>query len=98
VTLSVSTAAHAQQFGPPPSGFIIENPVLRRLWAMGMDSSMLERYAQVMFDSIGPRLVGTPQMESSQDWIIRNLPGPGHHGTQGALRHLARLAPRPVAH
>jgi len=77
LTLAVTSAAHAQQFGPPPSGFLVENPVLRRMWAMGMDSSLLERYAQVMFVSIGPRLVGTPQMESSQDWIMRTYQGLG---------------------
>ena len=64
-------AARAQGFGNPPSGFIVENPVLRRIWAMGMDSSMIERYAQVLFDSIGPRLVGSPGMDAAQDYMVR---------------------------
>ncbi len=57
------------QFGQP-SGFVVENPVLRRMWSLGMDSSNLERYAQVLFDSIGPRLVGTPQMDAAQRWML----------------------------
>jgi len=63
--------AAAQNFGGPPRGFVMENPVLRRIWAMGMDSSMLQTYAQVLFDSIGPRLVGTPQMDAAQDYMVR---------------------------
>ena len=75
-TLTV-TAAQAQGFGQPPSRFVVEKPVLRRMWSLGMDSSMLERYAQVMFDSLGPRLVGTPEMDNSQQWIVRTYEGLG---------------------
>lgn len=68
--LALAAPAAAQNF-PQPRGFTVENPVLRRIWAMGMDSSMLETYAQVLFDSIGPRLVGTPQMDAAQDYMVR---------------------------
>ncbi len=61
----------AAQFGGQPSGFVVENPVLRRIWAAGMDSSQAPRLAQVLMDSIGPRMVGTPNMDAAQDWIVR---------------------------
>jgi hypothetical protein len=67
-TLAVAPA-HAQ-FGGQPSGFTTDNPVLRRIWSLGMDSSMAQRYGQVLLDSIGPRLVGSPSMESAQQWLL----------------------------
>ncbi|HEY6829453.1 MAG TPA: hypothetical protein VI259_21485, partial [Gemmatimonadaceae bacterium] len=33
----------------------INDPVLRRMWTLGMDSSHTWDLAQVLFDSIGPR-------------------------------------------
>jgi hypothetical protein len=34
------------------------------------DSSQLQKLAHELFDVIGPRLVGTPQMEQARDWAI----------------------------
>lgn len=70
LSLALPAAARAQNF-PPPSGFTVENPVMRRIWALGMDSSMIQHYGQVLFDSLGPRLVASPQMEAAQDWMVR---------------------------
>lgn len=61
--------ARAQQFGPQ-TGFTVENPVLRRIWTLGMDSSLAARYGQVLLDSLGPRLTGTPGMEAAQRWLV----------------------------
>lgn len=63
--------AAAQTFFVPPSGFAVENPVLRHLWALGMDSSQAPALAQVLLDSIGPRLAASPGMEAAQDWLLR---------------------------
>ena len=52
------------------SGFAVENPILRRMWAIGMDSSQLPRLAQVLLDSLGPRLTASPGMEAAQNWIV----------------------------
>ena len=75
--LALAAPLAAQNPFAPPRGFTMENPVLRRIWAMGMDSSMLETYGQVLFDSIGPRLVGTPQMDAAQDYMVRTYTGLG---------------------
>src|SRR5260221_13816263 len=74
--LAFALPARAQNF-PQPSGFTVENPVMRRIWAIGMDSSMIEHFGQVLFDSLGPRLVASPQMEAAQDWMGRQYPAMG---------------------
>jgi carboxypeptidase Q len=41
-----------------------------RIFRIGMDSSRLQPLAQVLFDSIGPRLTGSPGMTAASDWVI----------------------------
>jgi carboxypeptidase Q len=53
-----------------PSGFVVENPVLRHIWAAGQDSSQLPRLAQTLFDSLGPRLTASSGMEAAQNWLV----------------------------
>lgn len=36
------------------------------------DNSQLEKLAHELFDVIGPRLVGTPQMQQANDWAVAN--------------------------
>lgn len=69
LTAGVGHAA-AQGFGQE-SGFVVDDPVLRHLWALGMDSSRADKLAQVLLDSVGPRLTASPGMEAAQDWVIR---------------------------
>ena len=59
-----------QQFGQQ-TGFVVENPVLRRMWALGMDSSQADRFGQVLLDSLGPRLTATPGMDAAQNWLVQ---------------------------
>jgi len=66
----VTGTAIAQGF-PQPSGFAVSDPVLQRIWAIGNDSSQLEHLAQVLFDSLGPRLTASPGMNAAQDWLVR---------------------------
>jgi len=47
------------------------DPVIQRLWTLGMDSSHTWDLSQVLFDSIGPRLTGTPNGNSASDWVIK---------------------------
>jgi hypothetical protein len=49
----------------------VTDPVLRRMWTLGMDSSHTWDLAQVLFDSIGPRLTGTPNGTKASDWVMR---------------------------
>jgi hypothetical protein len=50
--------------------FATDNPVLRRIWTLGMDSSQTYQTSQTLFDSIGPRLTGSPGYKSAADWVI----------------------------
>jgi hypothetical protein len=56
---------------PVPLTFPNDDAVLRRIWTLGMDSSQTAQLAQVLLDSIGPRLTGTPGMTAASDWVIR---------------------------
>ena len=99
----VSTSATAQ-FGQPPSGFAVENPVLRRMWAIGNDSSQLPRLAQALLDSLGPRLTASPGMTAAQNWLIATYTAWGiparkeQYGTWRSWRrgktHIDLVAPR----
>jgi carboxypeptidase Q len=92
------------QFYPPATGFTVENPVLRHLWALGIDSSQAERLGQVLFDSLGPRLTASPGMEAAQDWVVKTYQSWGvsarkeRYGTwrgwQRGVTHLDLVAPR----
>ena len=95
--------AHAQ-FGQQPSGFAVEDPVLRRIWALETDSSQLTRLAQALLDSVGPRLTATPGMTAGQNWLIATYTRWGitarkeQYGTWRSWRrgktHIDLVAPR----
>jgi hypothetical protein len=95
--LSPSAIAHAQTFPTQDS-------VIRRIWREGMDRSQVETLAQVLMDSIGPRLSGTAGFQAAGDWLVRTYQGWGvpvrqeRYGTwrgwrQGAV-HADLVAPR----
>ena len=46
------------------------DPNLQRIWRLGMDSSHAQQLSQTLFDSIGPRLTGSPGLRSASDWVI----------------------------
>lgn len=45
------------------------DPVIRAMWNEGMQRSQTERLAQVLLDSIGPRLTGSPRSASGREWL-----------------------------
>ena len=46
------------------------DPVIRSIWDEGMNRSQSDRLAQVLSDSIGPRLTGSPGMKRGNDWLL----------------------------
>ena len=66
-TVLAAPLARAQQF-------TTDDPVIRGMWAEGMERSQVYRLAQALLDSVGPRLTGTPGMEAASQWI-RNMYG-----------------------
>jgi len=49
----------------------VEDPVIAHMWTEGMEHSQVERLAQTLLDSLGPRLTGSPEELAASDWVIR---------------------------
>ncbi len=84
--------------------FPTDDATIRRIYAVGMDSSRLETEAHVLFDSLGPRLMGSPDLKRAQDWLLKEYATWGidareeRYGTwRGWVRgpsHIDLVAPR----
>ncbi len=61
-TLALPSTAAAQTFRSADT-------VIKRMWQAGMEQSQLERLGQVLIDSIGPRLSGSPGYASAVTWL-----------------------------
>ncbi len=48
------------------------DPNLQRIWRLGMDSSQVQKLAQTLFDSIGPRLTGSPGLTAASTWVMNS--------------------------
>jgi len=57
--------------------FATEDPVLQRMWQLGMVESQAAKLAQTLLDSIGGRLTGTPALNAGHDWLVRMYTGWG---------------------
>jgi carboxypeptidase Q len=95
--LTIASAATAQTLP-------LEDPVVRRIWTLGMDSSHTAKLAQTLLDSIGPRLTGTPQLAAANEWAAkmlkswgveaRNEPYGTWRGWRRGATHVDLIAPR----
>ena len=84
--------------------FPVSDPVLERMWREGMEESQTYRLAQVLLDSLGPRLTGTPAQKAAQDWLVatyedwgieaRNEQYGTWRGWERGVTHIDLLAPR----
>ena len=87
----------AQTFSTP-------EPVLQRIWRLGMDSSQTYPLAQALMDSIGPRLTGSPGQKAGNDWLVatyerwgipaRNERYGTWKGWRRGVTHVDLIAPR----
>lgn len=66
-SLALAAPAAAQSAAP---GYSTDDPVLRRISSVGMDSSRVEELAGTLVDSIGPRLTGTAIQRNAQNWLV----------------------------
>jgi hypothetical protein len=48
-----------------------QDPVIDAVAREANENSQLESLAHQLFDGIGPRLVGTPQMQQAHDWAVK---------------------------
>ncbi len=50
--------------------FPTADPVIEAMWTEGMERSETPRLAQVLMDSIGPRLAGSPELDAARAWLL----------------------------
>jgi carboxypeptidase Q len=84
--------------------FPTDDPVIKAIWEEGMEHSQLPMLGQVLLDSIGPRLSGSPAHKSANDWAVKVFGEWGiearneRYGTWGGWRrgvaHADLIAPR----
>src|SRR5690349_21866855 len=70
LVFSLSLGAAEPMLAQGAPSFPTDDPVLRRIWAIGMDSSRVEQLAGTLLDSIGPRLTGTEIQRNAQNWLV----------------------------
>lgn len=63
--------------GATAAGAQTNDPVLNRIWAIGMDSTQTPELARQLLDSIGPRLAGSTDQRRAQDWLMKTYAGWG---------------------
>ena len=82
----------------------LTDPVIQRIWEEGMSRSQAMSLAQSFLDPLGQRLTGSPQMDASQDWAVRQYGSWGitarkeRYGTwlgwQRGVTHVDLVSPR----
>jgi hypothetical protein len=94
-------------FLPAPvaaQSFPVRDAVLEHIWSIGMDSSHTEELSATLFDSLGPRLTGSPNVRAAQDWLLKTYASWGidakneQYGTWRSWRrgpsHIDLISPR----
>jgi hypothetical protein len=67
--LGAVTVALAGSAPLTAQNFPTDDPVLRNIWTEGMTRSQAMSFIQILSDSLGPRLTGTPNSLAAQEWI-----------------------------
>lgn len=63
---AIPTSLSAQQFP-------VDDPVIKAIWEEGMVNSQAYALSQILADSIGPRLPGSPAYEAGANWVIKKF-------------------------
>jgi hypothetical protein len=84
--------------------FPVEDPVIERMWQEGMENSQAYSLSQILLDSLGPRLTGSPAQKAAHDWVVMKYQGWGidarneQYGTwlswERGITHIDLIAPR----
>lgn len=96
---TISAVAQPWQDGSQPL-----DPVIESIVKEVNENSQLERLAHELLDIVGPRLVGTPQMDHAHDWAIKTFEGWGiaarneqfgeWRGWERGISHIDMVYPR----
>jgi carboxypeptidase Q len=81
-----------------------KDPIVDAIVKEATDNSMLEPLAHELFDGIGPRLVGTPQMKKANEWAVakyqtwgisaKNEQWGQWRGWERGITHIDMISPR----
>jgi carboxypeptidase Q len=81
-----------------------DSNIVNKIVKEANDNSQLEKLAHELFDRIGPRLVGTPQMKQANDWAVAKYNGWGitarnekwgeWRGWERGISHIDMVYPR----
>ena len=81
-----------------------KDPVVENIVNEATDNSQLEILAHELMDVVGPRLVGTPQMQKANDWAVAKYTGWGiearneqwgeWRGWERGITHIDMIQPR----
>jgi carboxypeptidase Q len=81
-----------------------QSSVIDQILKEGNQNSQLEKLAHELFDKIGPRLVGTPQMQQANEWAVNTYAGWGisarneqwgeWKGWERGITHIDMVTPR----
>ncbi len=84
--------------------FPTNDKIIQQIWKESIDSSQLQNLAHHLLDVIGPRLVGTPQMQKAHSWAVSTLQSWGVEtkneqwgewlGWERGITHIDLLEPR----
>jgi hypothetical protein len=101
LTLPALFAQNRRQAGPDRAP---KDPIVEAILQEEKTNSQLQTLAHQLFDSIGPRLVGTPQMESARDWALAKykswgIPAEAQNwgqwrGWERGISHIDMISPR----
>ena len=86
-------AARAQDLVPLRGDNPTGDSIVSRIYAEGMTRSRAYDLAQVLMDSIGPRLTGSPGNRAANDWLVRTYTAwgiPARNEKYGTWRDWAR--------
>ncbi len=100
-TLPAVFAQNRRAAGPGPAS---KDAIVEAILQEEKNNSQLQILAHQLFDSIGPRLVGTPQMESARDWALSKYKSWGiqaeaqnwgeWRGWERGISHIDMVSPR----
>lgn len=54
-----------------PLSLQAQDPVIARIHTLEMDSSWTDKLSRTLFDSLGPRLTGSPDQKRANDWLVK---------------------------
>ena len=71
--LLTTVCAYLVVIAPSPArtqSFPTDDPVIHKMWEVGVENSQAEVLAQFLMDVIGPRMSGTPNLAAAQAWLL----------------------------